>query len=82
MDVLRQNIGLYFKNQSWLTVYECYKKCLNLTPAPKIALKGKKKAKKTPIVEKYKQKIGLYFQNPNLLYTLVGPKNEFEPQTQ
>ena len=30
---------------------------------------------------KFKQKIGLYFQNPNLLYTLVGPKNEFEPQT-
>ena len=51
------------------------KKCLNLTPAPKIALKGKKKAKKTPIVAKFKQKIGLYFQNPNLLYTLVGPKN-------
>ena len=58
------------------------KKCLNLTPAPKIALKGKKRQNKTPIVEKYKQKIGLYFQNPNLMYTLVRSKNEFEPQTQ
>ena len=50
------------------------KKCLNL--------KGTKKGKKTPIEAKFKQNIGLYFQNPNLLYTLVGPKNQFEPQTQ
>ena len=53
---------------------------MNLTPTPKSNTEGLKKGQKKALnVPEFKQKMGLYFQNQNFLYTLVGPKNDFEP---
>ena len=53
---------------------------MNLTPTPKSNTEGlKREQKKVLNVPEFKQKMGLYFQNQNLLYILVGPKNDFEP---
>ena len=67
---------MYFQNQSWLSVWECYKKVFEPDSNPKNSPEGSKKA---PIVVEFKQKMRLYFQNQNLFYLLWGPKNAFEP---
>ena len=82
MDISKTNKrqGCTYKTKVDCLYRNVTKKFVNLTPTPKSNTEGlKKRTKKALNVPEFKQKMGLYFQNQNFLYTSVGPKNDVEP---